>query len=75
MLKIAVKLELRDSAILEHLVECKEICGINNPGVKWDECRILDQESNGIKRKALESMYIRKYESSVINRNQGSLNE
>ena len=35
----------------------------------------MGQESNEIKRKALESMNIRKHESSVINRNQGSLDQ
>ena len=67
--------KLRDSAILEHLVDCQDTCGIDNPGVKWENCKILGQESNEIKRKALESMYIRKHESSVINRNQGSLDQ
>ena len=43
--------------------------------MKWEECRILDQEENSTKRKALESIHIKKNEQSVINRNSGNLDQ
>ena len=56
-------------------MDCGTTCGIQNPGIKWDECQILGNESNSIKRKALESMYIRRAKDKVVNRNMGSLDE
>ena len=61
---------------MEQTLEAKSISsGIQNPGIKWDECEILASESNSIKRKALESMYIRRAKDSVVNRNTGSLDD
>ena len=57
------------------MVDCSTTCGIPNPGVKWEECQILGSESNSVKRKSLESMFIRKAKDRVVNRNLGSLDE
>jgi hypothetical protein len=32
---------VKNSAILEHLLECSEVCGNGQPGVIWDSCDIL----------------------------------
>ena len=65
--------KIKESAIYEHLVNCSQTCGINNPGVKWDSCKILGQDDNSYRRKALESMEIKKRKDKVVNRNEGSL--
>ena len=67
--------KIKDSAILEHLIDCSSICGIDNPGVNWDKCSILGQDSNSDRRKALESIAIRKNTEKVVNRNLGSLDD
>ena len=65
--------KIKESAIFEHLVNCSQTCGIANPGVKWSECKILEQDDNSYRRKALESMHIKKNRDRVVNRNEGSL--
>ena len=65
--------KVKESAIFEHLTTCSQTCGIANPGVKWSECRILDQDDNAFRRKALESMHIKSRKDKVVNRNEGNL--
>ena len=55
------------------MVECSQTCGIDNPGVNWAECRILGQDGNSYRRKALESIFIKEKKDRVVNRNEGSL--
>ena len=64
---------VKDSAVLEHLVDCQDQCGHSNPGVKWDSCQILGQESHAGRRLALESLMIKQNSLKVVNRNEGSL--
>tara|TARA_B110001454_G_scaffold213642_1_gene232163 strand:- start:194 stop:1396 length:1203 start_codon:yes stop_codon:yes gene_type:complete len=66
-------MNVRDSAILDHLLNCQKDCGHPSPGVMWDSCKILEQETHKVKRQALESIHIKANGSSVINRNDGTL--
>ena len=65
--------KVKESAIFEHLTNCIQTCGIDNPGIKWAECEILGQEDNVYRRKALDSMHIKMRKEKVVNRNEGSL--
>ena len=64
---------VRDSAILEHLLECSELCGEVHPGVEWDNCKLLAHECNKQERLATESLYLKLNSDSVVNRNLGGL--
>ena len=64
----------KKSAILEHVMECKNMCNENNPGVKWEEAKILARETMTDKRRIRESLEIKlqnKKQHKTINRNQG----
>jgi hypothetical protein len=58
---------VKDSASLNHLLICQKDCGYFLPGVMWDSCKILEQETHKVKRQALESIHIKANSSSVIN--------
>jgi hypothetical protein len=64
---------VRDSAILEHFLECSEVCGNDQTGTIWDSCVILGQKANKGKRMATESLHLKLNKDSVVNTNLGGL--
>ena len=71
--KYIIENKIRDSAILEHLLECTVSCGESSPGVLWDSCSIMSQVKGKFQRLATESLHIKMNRHSVINRGLGGL--
>ena len=65
---------MKQSAIFEHMTECGYLCGCSDPGVQWNNARILGREGHINKRRIRESIEIKlqnKKTPKTINRNEG----